>query len=79
MILCNFFLPVATGLVFVALIAVGAGHVLVTESIHLNQIKASVQISLFMKALIFHKNKPHLLVALYYTICFSFSSTKNNL
>lgn len=39
-----FFLPVATGLVFVALIAMCVGHVLVTEPVHPNQIKASVQI-----------------------------------
>lgn len=74
----TFFLPVVTDPVFVVLIAVCVGPVLVTESIHLNQIKVPVHIPVFLKGF-FGKNKKHLLSALYHPICFSFRSTKSNL
>lgn len=77
----TFFLRVAADLIFVALIAVCIDPVKGTESIHLSQIIVPVHIPVFLKVLIFHKNKKHILAALYQskTICFSFSSIKNNL
>lgn len=74
-----FFSQLATDLIFVALIAVCVDPGLVTQSIHLNQIKAPVPIPVFFKVLIFHTNKKDILATLYHTICFSFSSIKNNL